>query len=155
MTGWYTLVSDSFEMLADRTVVYLIDGRRVLRSADTMRDPFVADWTCDSFFDEHPLSIALHPSPPFPHITSIEIDIVSQVCGGSLPQIRRLAKRANVLPVIAHADALTVTELDAVRQAVHRDLAEAFRDEVGGGFGMFGAAEDGNGRQVSHIYRSR
>lgn len=44
----------------------------------------------------------------------------------------------NVLPILTHTDALSMYELDAVRLAVRRDLGEAFKDEDGNGFGIFG-----------------
>jgi septin family protein len=48
------------------------------------------------------------------------------------PQIRRFSARANVLPVLTHADALTTDELRAARGAVVRDLATVFgRDPLG------------------------
>lgn len=47
--------------------------------------------------------------------------------------IRRLVKRANVLPVIARADELTNDKLTAIKKVVRRDL-----DAVGLDFGVFG-----------------
>ncbi|KAI0076354.1 hypothetical protein K474DRAFT_1598255 [Panus rudis PR-1116 ss-1] len=53
--------------------------------------------------------------------------------------IRRLSKRANVLPVVARADSLTNEKLDMVKKIIRRDLAAAGLD-----FGVFGPvkAED-------------
>ncbi|KZP33683.1 hypothetical protein FIBSPDRAFT_773474 [Athelia psychrophila] len=50
--------------------------------------------------------------------------------------IRGLSARANVLPVIAHADSLTDDRLAAVKDAVRRGLQEAGYD-----FGVFGPAK--------------
>ena len=44
--------------------------------------------------------------------------------------------------MISHTDALTMNELDVVREAVRRDLAEAFPDDPGLGFGIFGAVDE-------------
>ena len=55
-----------------------------------------------------------------------------------------MSLRTNILPVLAHTDALTVSELEAVRKAVKRDLSEAFPGD-GNGFGIFGVQdEDGS-----------
>lgn len=51
--------------------------------------------------------------------------------------IRRLTKRANVLPVIARADSLTNGKLDAIKKVVRRDL-----DGAGLDFGVFGPIKD-------------
>lgn len=46
--------------------------------------------------------------------------------------MRRFCARANVLPVLTHADALTTNELTAVRDAVRRDMSTVFgRDPLG------------------------
>jgi hypothetical protein len=50
--------------------------------------------------------------------------------------IRRLSERANVLPVIARADSLTDDKLEAVKDAVRKDLQDAGLD-----FGLFGPAK--------------
>ncbi|KAF8627466.1 hypothetical protein AX17_006278 [Amanita inopinata Kibby_2008] len=50
--------------------------------------------------------------------------------------IRRLAERANVLPVIARADSLTDDKLQALKAAIRKDLSAA-----GLGFGVFGPAD--------------
>ncbi|KAL4251229.1 TRAFAC class TrmE-Era-EngA-EngB-Septin-like GTPase superfamily protein [Abortiporus biennis] len=49
--------------------------------------------------------------------------------------IRRLSKRANVLPVVARADSLTNSKLDAIKKVIKRDL-----DAAGLDFGVFGPA---------------
>jgi hypothetical protein len=49
--------------------------------------------------------------------------------------IRRLAERANVLPVIGHADSLTDSRLHAAKEAIRRELAQAGLD-----FSVFGPA---------------
>lgn len=57
----------------------------------------------------------------------------------------------NVLPILTHADHLSIPELAAVRAAVRRDLGEAFVDVEGRGFGLFGSSseDDTVGRKVS------
>lgn len=55
-----------------------------------------------------------------------------------LHQIRRLSLRANVLPILAHTDSLTVGELESVRTAVRSGLCSL----TGAGFGIFGDEED-------------
>lgn len=47
-----------------------------------------------------------------------------------------------VLPVLTYADCLSQPELASVKEAVRRDMAAAFPDEEGAGFGLFGATED-------------
>lgn len=47
--------------------------------------------------------------------------------------MRRLAQKANLLPVIARADSLTDDKLAAIKKVVHRDLSAAGLD-----FGVFG-----------------
>lgn len=51
--------------------------------------------------------------------------------------LRRIAARANVLPIVARADSLTDAKLAAVRRAIRRDLAAADID-----FGVFGPVAD-------------
>ncbi|KAH8104770.1 Septin-domain-containing protein [Cristinia sonorae] len=51
--------------------------------------------------------------------------------------IRRLTKRANVLPVIARADSLTNDKLAAIKRVIRRDL-----DAAGLDFGVFGPIKD-------------
>ena len=51
--------------------------------------------------------------------------------------IRRLSKRANVLPVIARADSLTNDKLTAIKKVIRRDL-----DAAGLDFGVFGPIKD-------------
>lgn len=51
--------------------------------------------------------------------------------------IRRLSRRANVLPVIARADSLTDDKLTAIKKAIRRDL-----DAAGLDFGVFGPIKD-------------
>lgn len=55
--------------------------------------------------------------------------------------MRRFSSRANVLPILTHSDALTVSELDAVRAAVRRDLATVFGREPLGAFGVLTAGQ--------------
>ena len=50
--------------------------------------------------------------------------------------IKRLSNRVNVLPIIARADILTDEKLEAVKQAIRRDLRNAKL-----GFGVFGPAK--------------
>lgn len=54
--------------------------------------------------------------------------------------MRRLAKKANLLPIIAHADSLTDDKLAAIKKVVHRDLSAAGLD-----FGVFGPPKAANG----------
>lgn len=51
--------------------------------------------------------------------------------------LRRIAARANVLPIVARADSLTDAKLAAVRKAIRRDLQAADID-----FGVFGPVSD-------------
>lgn len=54
--------------------------------------------------------------------------------------MRRLAKKANLLPVIARADSLTDERLDSIKKVVRRDLTSAGLD-----FGVFGPAKTSEG----------
>lgn len=51
--------------------------------------------------------------------------------------IKRLSKRANVLPVIARADSLTNDKLTSIKKVIRRDL-----DAAGLDFGVFGPIKD-------------
>ena len=67
-------------------------------------------------------------------------------------QIKRLSERANVLPVLAQTDTLTMNELAQVREAVRVDLAKAMPET--GGFGLFGATYDEDGQKVCSHFAS-
>lgn len=64
------------------------------------------------------------------------------------PQIRRFSIRANVLPVLTHADALTTKELHAVRHAVSRDLSVVFGRDPLGTWGILSAGPVSTHRQT-------
>ncbi|KAG8857948.1 hypothetical protein FRB96_005439 [Tulasnella sp. 330] len=69
------------------------------------------------------------------------------MCPAELRVMQRLAKRCNVLPVIAHADTLTEERLELVRQVVRREVEEA-----GIGFSVFDTmdASDGSAKKLRH-----
>lgn len=61
--------------------------------------------------------------------------------------MQRLAKKANLLPIIAHADSLTDDTLDTIKKIIRRDLGAAGLD-----FGVFGppkASESGQDTPTS------
>lgn len=61
----------------------------------------------------------------------------------------------NVLPILTHTDALCRDELAAVQLAIRHDLAEAFKEDEGRGFGIFGRiVVEEDGRRVSPCRRS-
>lgn len=125
-------------------VIYLIDVRAVLRPvSDTTFEPDVINWSASGLFDEPQSTVhAERQSLPSPRLSKVEVDI-----------IRRIANRANVLPVLAHADALTISELDVVRKAVRRDLADTFGGELIDGTGVFGLDDKGDGQKTPKLYR--
>lgn len=58
--------------------------------------------------------------------------------------MRRLAQKANLLPIICRADSLTDDKLAAIKKVVHRDLSAAGLD-----FGVFGPPKPVNGASDS------
>ncbi|KAK4685067.1 hypothetical protein P7C73_g5090, partial [Tremellales sp. Uapishka_1] len=118
-------------------VVYLIDARKILHPAsDTSTSALEVDWSSLGLFDgvdeDQNVDAELSATPK---LSSIELAI-----------LHRLATRANVLPILTFADSLTVSELDLVKSTTRRDLAAAFPDDEGHGFGLFAnfaSAEDG------------
>ncbi|KAI0696004.1 Septin-domain-containing protein [Cytidiella melzeri] len=58
--------------------------------------------------------------------------------------MRRLAQKANLLPIISHSDSLTDDKLAAIKKVVHRDLKAAGLD-----FGVFGPPQTSNGASDS------
>lgn len=65
---------------------------------------------------------------------------------GDIRVIRRISKRANVLPVVARADSLTNDKLASIKKVIRRDL-----DAAGLDFGVFGPINDplGTAKQES------
>ncbi|WVO14094.1 hypothetical protein L204_101722 [Cryptococcus depauperatus] len=115
-------------------VIYLIDARQVLRPEEAQRSDNV-DWSCVGLFDDEdvtpPVDIDVGASKIGPRLSTIELEI-----------IRRLSKRANVIAVLARTDSLTITELESVKTAVQRDLADAFDQIPGKGFGVFYSSDE-------------
>ncbi|WVQ71908.1 hypothetical protein IAR50_001450 [Cryptococcus sp. DSM 104548] len=118
-------------------VLYLIDARAVLRPEEAQKPTQDVDWSCMGLFDDEGLQDPDHEQTETetntfgPKLPSIEIDIID-----------RLSKRANVLPILSRTDSLTVSELEAVKAAVQRDLSAAFSKTPGRGFGVFGSDEE-------------
>ncbi|ODO10961.1 hypothetical protein I350_01560 [Cryptococcus amylolentus CBS 6273] len=118
-------------------VIYLIDAREVLRPEEARKPTQEVDWSCVGLFDDESLQDPDHEQTDTetstfgPNLSSIEIDIID-----------RLSIRANVLPIISRTDTLTVSELEAVKAAVQRDLSAAFSKTPGRGFGVFGSDEE-------------
>ncbi|TYJ58098.1 hypothetical protein B9479_001194 [Cryptococcus floricola] len=118
-------------------VIYLIDAREVLRPEEARKPTQEIDWSCVGLFDDEGLQDPDHEQTDTetstfgPKLSSIEIDIID-----------RLSTRANVLPILSRSDTLTVSELEAVKAAVQRDLSAAFSKTPGRGFGVFGSDEE-------------
>ncbi|CDO71410.1 hypothetical protein BN946_scf184909.g4 [Trametes cinnabarina] len=91
------------------------------------------------------------PSTPAPGDSDTEDDSDDDESGENLTMsstdirvIRRIAARANVLPVIAKADSLTNDKLAAIKKVIRRDLHAANLD-----FGVFGPVRAGEERPKS------
>lgn len=61
--------------------------------------------------------------------------------------MKRLSLRANVLPLLTHSDALSISELEIVKQAVKNDLGKAFSNDAGSGFGIFATVAQEEGEE--------
>jgi hypothetical protein len=69
---------------------------------------------------------------------------------GDITVMRRLAKKTNVLPIIARADCLTNDVLDAIKRVIRRDIENAGLDL--GVFGSIGGRDAPNPqRTIAHV----
>ena len=136
--------------------MYLIDARKVTQP-DVSDLALVVDWSFTGTLDvaypglstpprsrivDNRRSKLVSPSPPRapsvePRLSSVEIDV-----------IRQLSTRANVLPILAHSDSLSVDELEAARAILRNSLATAFGKDPRKGFGVFGEAESDGPRVI-------
>ncbi|RXK41000.1 hypothetical protein M231_01631 [Tremella mesenterica] len=123
-------VEGLLRMLEERYEETLREESKVLRTKARADDEVIhlkvkdVDWSGAGLFDEASVVVEQEKSR-------------SKMTRGDLDIIHRLSTRANVLPVLAHADALTISQLTEVRAAVRRDLAEAMPEDGGRGFGIF------------------
>lgn len=133
-------------------VVYTIDARTLLCPAA----PIEIDW--DTIAE--PLAKASVPptrpeSALLEHAPDLAPEVEARFPVDDIEAIRRFALRANVLPVLTHADALTTNELAAARGAVIRDLSVVFGREPLGAWGVLNVggpdadAEDDDGNSTS------
>ncbi|KAL7424191.1 hypothetical protein Q5752_001777 [Cryptotrichosporon argae] len=86
-------------------VVYMLDARDIVKPGKNIG---TVEWTLPT--EEE-------------HTDESWDNNVAAVPTSELEAIRRLAVRANIVAVLGHADGLTITELEAARQAARRDLA--------------------------------
>jgi hypothetical protein len=124
---------------ASFTVVYVIDARTVLCPTA----PVEIDW--DTIAEPPADKVAVHTPPTRPDSDLLEPDVAdveARLPVDDIEAIRRFSARANVLPVLTHADALTSNELAAARAAVVRDLATVFGREPLGAWGVLSASVD-------------
>ncbi|KAL1411042.1 hypothetical protein Q8F55_001989 [Vanrija albida] len=124
--------SDGGEMV--HLVIYLIDARTILCPAP----PVEVDW-----------DMVAEPSPTKAPDTRPESDLEpdhteleARLGVDDIEAIRRFSIRANVMPVLTHADALTTIQLNACRDAVKQDLAAVFGREPLGAYGVLSAGLD-------------
>ncbi|RSH93874.1 hypothetical protein EHS25_006525 [Saitozyma podzolica] len=109
---------------AVQTVLYLIDARTVLHppteAAVASELALGVDWSSAGIFDDTRRPSPELASPIEPKLNEVDIS-----------NIRRLGERGNVLPVVTHADALTIAELSAVRGVLRHELGEVLNDVFG------------------------
>ncbi|WWC60823.1 uncharacterized protein I303_103399 [Kwoniella dejecticola CBS 10117] len=150
--GLIRLLEDRFEVMCEEEkkirrmtggeeglihlVIYLIDAREILRP-QARGDMDIVDWSCIGLFDDDQPSFrsvmddeAYDPSSEA-RVSEVEIEI-----------IRKLSKRANVLPILTHSDLLTISELNKVKAVMRRDLGNKKYDIPGKGFGIFNDVDD-------------
>ncbi|WRT67407.1 uncharacterized protein IL334_004378 [Kwoniella shivajii] len=121
-------------------VVYLLDARVILHP-QTPRQNDKIDWSHTDLFEDG-YSSTQNPTRGKPSLTHSHTIVRPKVSIIELDIIRRLAKRANVLPILTHSDSLTTSQLDIVKEAVRRDLSLKEADIPGNGFGIFTGTDD-------------
>ncbi|BEI81725.1 hypothetical protein CcaverHIS002_0208850 [Cutaneotrichosporon cavernicola] len=129
--------SDGGELV--HLIIYVMDARTILCPVS----PVEIDW--DTVME--PPANKNPPTRPESMLEPETPGVAAKLCADDIEAMRQFSVRANVLPLLTHADALTSTELDAVRAAVRRDLAAVFgRDPLGPyGFLSAGECEDDSG----------
>ncbi|WVQ69796.1 uncharacterized protein L199_008016 [Kwoniella botswanensis] len=158
VSGLIRLLEDRFEVMCQEEkkirrmtggeeglihlVIYLIDAGTILHP-QSPRDADPVDWSCLGLFDDdqpssHPTSV--HDdgvSSTHPKVSEVEVEI-----------IRKLSRRANVLPIFTHSDCLTVSELNVVKGAMKRDLGNKKNDIPGKGFGILNELDEGSRKSL-------
>ncbi|CAK9784077.1 hypothetical protein CC85DRAFT_325040 [Cutaneotrichosporon oleaginosum] len=122
--------SDGGELV--HLIIYVMDARTILCPAS----PVEIDW--DTVM-EPPANKG--PTRPESELEPEAPGVAAKLSADDIEAMRQFSVRANVLPLLTHADALTTTELTAVRAAVRRDLAAVFGRDPLGPFGVLSAGQ--------------
>ncbi|GMK55071.1 hypothetical protein CspeluHIS016_0201270 [Cutaneotrichosporon spelunceum] len=123
--------SDGGELV--HLIIYVMDARTILCPVS----PVEIDW--DTVME--PPANKDAPTRPESMLEPQTPGVEAKLSADDIEAMRQLCVRANVLPILTHADALTSTELGAVRAAVRRDLATVFGRDPLGPHGVLSAVE--------------
>ncbi|KAI0771391.1 Septin-domain-containing protein [Irpex lacteus] len=123
--------------------IYAIDPTSV-SSASRIRTSYANKRRSDTTTSQHSPGLSNGSTVSSSDVSYDEPDDDLALSPADIAVMRRLAQKANLLPIICRADSLTDDKLAAIKKVVHRDLSAAGLD-----FGVFGPPKPANGASDS------